>query len=102
MARVITIPIGPIYTGRPCRGIIHVIEKGDTLYNLGKKYNVSVMQLMFANPYVNVYNLQIGEELCIPVVMQPRGEEIEVEETQITDEEEIEEKETEDEETEEK
>ena len=29
---------------------------------------------MFANPYVNVYNLQIGEELCIPVRMRPRTE----------------------------
>ena len=78
MAReIITIPIGPIYTGGPCRGIVHVIENGDTLYKLGKKYHVSVMQLMVANPYVNVYNLQIGDELCIPVRMQPRTEEME-------------------------
>lgn len=49
-----------------CIGFMHVIEKGDTLYKLGKKYGVSVTALMFANPYVNVYNLQIGDELCIP------------------------------------
>lgn len=68
------IPIGPIYMGRTCRGMVHVIEDGDTLYNLGKKYHVSVTQLMFANPYVNVYNLQIGDELCIPARMQPRND----------------------------
>ena len=80
MAReIITIPIGPIYTGSPCRGIIHVIENGDTLYKLGKKYHVSVSQLMFANPFVNVYNLQVGDELCIPVRMQPRTGEMETE-----------------------
>ncbi len=70
MARVI--PIGPIYAGGPCRGFVHVIQKGDTLYNLGKQYHVSVTQLMFANPFVDVYNLQIGDELCIPSRIQPR------------------------------
>ena len=73
MARIIPIPIGPIYPGGPCRGIIHVIQKGDTLYQLGKRYHVSVGQLMFANPFVDVYNLQIGDELCIPATIQPRA-----------------------------
>ena len=49
-----------------CRGILHVIEPGDTLYLLGKKYHVTVMAIMNANPYVDVYNLQVGDELCIP------------------------------------
>lgn len=72
MARVVTIPIGPIFTSGPCRGIIHVIEKGDTLYKLGQRYHVSVSTIMYANPYVNIYNLQIGDELCIPVGAVPR------------------------------
>ncbi|MEY8391832.1 LysM domain-containing protein [Lachnospiraceae bacterium 45-W7] len=72
MARIIPIPIGPIFPGGPCRGIIHVIQKGDTLYQLGKRYHVSVGQLMFSNPFVDVYNLQIGDELCIPATIQPR------------------------------
>ena len=72
MARVVTIPIGPIFTGGPCRGIIHVIEKGDSLYLLGRRYNVSVSSIMYANPYVNIYNLQVGDELCIPVGPQAR------------------------------
>lgn len=77
MAReIVTIPIGPIYTGGSCRGMVHVIENGDTLYNLGKKYHVSVTQLMFANPYVNVYNLQVGDELCIPARRTVMGEEM--------------------------
>lgn len=73
MARIIPIPIGPIFPGGSCGGIIHVIQKGDTLYQLGKKYHVSVGQLMFANPFVDVYNLQIGDELCIPATIQPRA-----------------------------
>ena len=52
---------------KTCRfGFIHVIEQGDTLYKLGKRYGVTVSVLLFANPWVNVYNLQIGDELCIP------------------------------------
>lgn len=75
MAKIIPIPIGPIFNGGPCRGLVHVIEKGDTLYQLGKRYHVSVGQLLFANPFVNVYNLQIGDELCIPISPQPRNQE---------------------------
>ena len=71
MARIVTIPIGPIYGGGPCRGIIHVVKPGDSLYLIGRRYHVSVTQLMFANPYVDVYNLQIGDELCIPASRQP-------------------------------
>lgn len=50
-----------------CTGLIHVVEKGDTLYRLSREYHVSVSDLMYENPYVNVYNLQVGDELCIPV-----------------------------------
>ena len=40
---------------KTCRfGFIHVIEQGDTLYKLGKRYGVTVSAL------------QIGDELCIP------------------------------------
>lgn len=53
-----------------CTGMLHRVERGDTLYLLGKKYQVSVAALMFANPYTDIYNLQIGDELCIPRVTQ--------------------------------
>lgn len=52
-----------------CRGMLHVVEQGDTLYLLGRKYHVSVSSIMYANPYVDVYNLQVGDELCIPRIM---------------------------------
>lgn len=52
---------------RVYKGIVHVIEPGDTLYKLSKKYGVSVSSIMYANPFINVYNLQVGNELCIPV-----------------------------------
>lgn len=54
-----------------CTGIIHVVKEGDTLYKIGKMHGVSVSALMYANPYVNIYNLQVGDELCVPVYNMP-------------------------------
>lgn len=55
-----------------CPGFLHVIERGDTLYLLSRKYRVPLWAIFFANPYVDVYNLQIGDELCIPARVMPR------------------------------
>lgn len=49
-----------------CYGFTHVIQKGDTLYKLSKQYHVKVSALILANPFVNIYNLQVGNEICIP------------------------------------
>lgn len=51
-----------------CSGYVHVIEAGDTLYKLARKYDVKIFDIMRLNPYINVYNLQIGDEICIPTV----------------------------------
>lgn len=53
-----------------CNGVIHVVEKGDTLYKLSKLYKCNLCDIITANPYVNVYNMQVGEEICIPVQPQ--------------------------------
>ena len=50
-----------------CKNMIHVIEQGDTLYKLSKRYDVKLFDIMRLNPFVNVYNLQRGEEIYIPV-----------------------------------
>jgi hypothetical protein len=68
--KYVAVPKAPINSGGSCRGILHVVKKGDTLYKLGKQYNINVSAIMYANPYVNVYNLQVGDELCIPVGSQ--------------------------------
>lgn len=51
-----------------CEGIVHVVKEGDTLYQLSRAYEVPLALIMRANPYVDVYNLQVGSELCIPVM----------------------------------
>lgn len=57
---------------RRCKGQLYKVEKGDTLYSISRKYDLRVRDLMRANPFVNVYQLQVGEELCIPVVLENR------------------------------
>lgn len=52
---------------RYCNGMIHVIKKGDNLYQLSRKYRIPLALILRANPYVDVYNLQVGQEICIPV-----------------------------------
>ncbi len=57
-----------------CRGLVHIVASGDTLYRISKKYDVRLSEIMKANPYVNVYNLQVGDEICVPTspMDQPR------------------------------
>ncbi len=45
----------------------YVIKKGDTLYSISRKNSIPVGAIINANPFVNVYNLQIGEVICLPI-----------------------------------
>jgi LysM repeat protein len=49
-----------------CDGITHTVKKGDTLYEISRKHNVPLALLLRANPYVDVFNLQVGDTVCIP------------------------------------
>ncbi len=59
------------YDMMQCPGFLHVVEAGDTLYLLSRRYRVPLSLILLANPYVNVYNLQPGDEICIPVPKRP-------------------------------
>lgn len=56
-----------------CKGIIYQVKSGDTLYKIAKMHGIKVRDLMLENPYVNVYQLQIGDELCVPVFTSMPG-----------------------------
>lgn len=45
---------------------MYTIQTGDTLYSISRKYNVPVSVLMEANSITNPYDLQIGQQICIP------------------------------------
>jgi len=44
----------------------YAIQKGDTFYTIGKKFNVSIKAIQAANPTVNPSKLQINQKLVIP------------------------------------
>lgn len=47
--------------------INYVIQKGDTLYSISRQFNIGLAAIMAANPLTNVYNLMVGEVICIPI-----------------------------------
>ena len=56
---------------RMCKGRRYQIKEGDTLYAISRREQMPLEWILRANPYVNVYNLQIGEWICIPGWDQP-------------------------------
>jgi len=44
----------------------HTIVKGDTFYDLAKKYGVTMKALTDANPTVNPSKLQLGQKIVVP------------------------------------
>ncbi len=50
-----------------CDGMTYTIKQGDTLYGISRKYNVPLAMILHANPYADVYRLNIGDTICIPV-----------------------------------
>ena len=49
-----------------CRGTLHTVAAGDTLYMIAKKYRVALGAIIDANPGVDPYNLRIGMKICVP------------------------------------
>ncbi len=45
----------------------HTVQKGDTLYGLSKRYQVSLAELQAANPGLSERNFPVGRTLKIPV-----------------------------------
>lgn len=46
----------------------YVIGQGDTLYSISREYNVPLPLILRLNPFVDIYNLQVGDEICVPVI----------------------------------
>ena len=48
-------------------GVTYTIESGDTLYEVSRKYQVPLSLLLRSNPYIDVFNMQPGDTICVPV-----------------------------------
>lgn len=57
----------------PCPGgTLYTIIPGDSYFGLARRFNVTVAQLTAANPGTDPQNLQIGQQICIPVPITGR------------------------------
>jgi len=66
-------------TRPPCEdGVYYTIKAGDTFYSIADEYDVTVRELQLANPFVNPYNLMIGQVICIPKQIKCPGGKIHV------------------------
>ncbi len=59
---------GRIMNFREYSCLNYVIGQGDTLYSITREYNVPLPLILRLNPFVDIYNLQVGDEICIPVI----------------------------------
>lgn len=64
------IPLQPIYPACP-EGNYYTIRAGDTLANVAGFFNISLDDLIEANPGIDPYRLQIGQIICIPLAVPP-------------------------------
>lgn len=56
---------------RSCNGVIYTIKPGDTLYKISARYGVPIALILRANQYIDIYNLRIGDRICIPANGMP-------------------------------
>lgn len=70
IGQVICIPMQAIYPSCP-EGNYYRIRPGDTLYNIAQFYNISLEDLLEANPGINPNMLMIGQVICIPLATPP-------------------------------
>lgn len=50
----------------------YAIQRGDTIYSIANQFNVSISDLIYANPGLNPYNLAVGQLILIPTNYYPR------------------------------
>jgi len=54
--------------------VVYVVQAGDTLYKISRRYRTTVDALIQANPDIDPNNLQIGQKICVPRgIISPKG-----------------------------
>jgi LysM repeat protein len=60
-----------------CRGgLLYAVRPGETFFELAQRFDVTVQQLVDANPQADPNNLQVGQLVCVPGVADalcPKG-----------------------------
>jgi len=54
--------------------VVYIVQAGDTLYKISRRYRTTVDALIRANPGIDPNNLRIGQKICVPsTIISPRG-----------------------------
>ncbi|QTL99463.1 DUF3794 domain-containing protein [Iocasia frigidifontis] len=54
--------------------VVYVVQAGDTLWKIARRYRTTVDALIEANPNIDPNNLQIGQKICVPRgIIEPKG-----------------------------
>jgi LysM repeat protein len=48
-------------------GTLYTIQPGDSIYNLAGRFEITVASIIAANPNIDPANLQVGQQICMPV-----------------------------------
>ncbi|MFP4016655.1 MAG: SPOCS domain-containing protein [Halanaerobiales bacterium] len=69
------IVVSPAADGEcPPSYVVYVVQAGDTLYKISRRYRTTVDALIQANPDIDSNNLRIGQKICVPSgIISPRG-----------------------------
>ncbi len=70
IGQTVCIPRQSIFPACP-EGNFYSIKPGDTLYSIARFYNVSLDDLLEANPGIDPNRLQVGQTICIPLATPP-------------------------------
>jgi LysM repeat protein len=63
---VLSIGVAPVSAAPHRCEIVHIVQPGETLYSLARRYGVDVWTLASANGLVNPNRIYVGQRLCIP------------------------------------
>ena len=54
--------------------VVYVVQPGDTLWKIARRYRTTVEELIRANPGIDPDRLQVGQKICVPKkIIDPKG-----------------------------
>ena len=53
----------------------YTIRRGDTIYKIANEFGSSIQRIIIANPGINIYNLNVGDKIIVPIGNVTRDDE---------------------------
>lgn len=59
-----------LYRQCPAGSVPYTIRAGDTLSRIAQEYGSTVQEIISANPGIDPNSLRVGQQICVPIIMQ--------------------------------